>query len=93
MKFYRFDENEFEYMAIIWAQSEEKAVETYKNSVCSVGNWLYVEPEEIDIDKVFQLMVDSGFDGDEEIMEIGHIGRLYKIIKSISPVVVLHNCE
>lgn len=92
MKFYKFDGAEFEYMAIVWAQDEEEAEDKYEDDVCSIG-YVDGEPSVIDVDEVFQLMIDNGFDGDKDRMAIGQIGELYKIITSKEPIVVLHNCQ
>ena len=93
MKFYHFEEARFDYDAIIWAENKQEALKKYREDVCDVIPREHYRPRKIDVDIVFQMMVDIERDDDREVRAHGEIGELYKIITSKEPIVVLHNCQ
>ena len=90
MKFYKFD---LEYTAVIWAANVSQANKIYELNIDYARCSIKPAPRVVDVDEVFQMMIDSDFDGDKDRMAIGQIGELYKIITSKEPLVVLHNCD
>lgn len=92
MKFYYFDEAKFDYEAVIWADSKKKALDKYKEDVCDEIDDEAYRPRKIDVDKVFEMMVNGKFEDEKERKVLGEINELYKIITSKEPIVILHNC-